>query len=105
MDCVTSLLFIMVLQQRRHTPVNNMAFWTQIIIQTSNGTITLLGSTGTIDDSNTSFIFISQPSLIVINGASYQPTGGAITWSWNSLTLTATLSSPVGLNGSIYGIK
>lgn len=64
---------------------------------------TLLDATGTIDDTNVDFTFTSEPSMIIINGASYRKTGGAITWSWSSLT--ATLSSPVGVGGSIYGIR
>ena len=64
---------------------------------------TVLTATGTINDSNLDFTFTSLPSIIVINGASYLQTGGAITWSWT--TLTATLSSPVGVGGSIYGIR
>lgn len=64
---------------------------------------TILNATGTIDDSNTAFTFTRQPSELVINGASYQQTGGAITWTWAAGTFTATLSSPVGIGGSIYG--
>ena len=64
----------------------------------------ILTATGTIDDSNTAFAFTSLPSAIVINGALYQQTGGAITWSWNAGTKTATLSQPVGVNGTIFGI-
>lgn len=69
----------------------------------SAGGITILTATGTIDDSNTAFTFISLPTELVINGSSYIQTGGAITWSWNAGTFTATLSSPVGSGGSIYG--
>jgi hypothetical protein len=60
----------------------------------------VLTATGTIDDSNTVFVFTSAPTELVINGASYIKTGGAITWTG---TTTVTLSSPVGVNGSIYG--
>lgn len=63
----------------------------------------ILTATGTIDDLNTSFTFTSQPSVLCINGVLYQTTGGAITWSWSDPT--ATLSVPVGTNGSIFGIK
>ena len=67
--------------------------------------VTILTTPDTIDDNNVAFTFISKPTEIVINGASYVETGGNITWTWNSGTLTATLSSPVGVGGSIYGRK
>lgn len=74
-------------------------------ITVSNSSVagTVLTATGTINDSNLDFTFTSKPSIIIINGASYRETGGAITWSW--ATLTATLSSPVGVGGDIYGLK
>lgn len=75
-----------------------------ITINASSSAISVLTATGTIDESNTTFTFASQPTLLVINGASYGQTGGAITWTWNSGTLTATLSSPVGTGGSIFGL-
>lgn len=56
-----------------------------------------------INDSNLVFIFTSAPTLICINGAFYQQTGGAITWSVAGTTIT--LSAPVGTGGSIFGIK
>lgn len=64
----------------------------------------ILAATGTIDDSNLDFTFASLPIVLVINGGVYQQTGGAITWSWNAGLLTATLSSPVGSGGSIFGL-
>ena len=67
-------------------------------ISTSGGGITILTATGTIDDSNTSFTFISKPTEIVINGSSYIENGG---WTWAGLT--ATLDFPVGSGGKIYG--
>lgn len=74
-------------------------------ITISNDSIagTVLTATGTVNDTNKDFTFTSKPSIIVINGASYRETGGAITWTW--ATLTATLSSPVGVGGDIYGIR
>lgn len=59
--------------------------------------------TGTIDDSNTSFTVTTQPSVLVINGTVYQQTGGAITWTY--LAGAITLSSAVGTNGSIFGLR
>ena len=64
----------------------------------------VLTATGTIDDTNTTFTFVSLPSVLVINGAVYRQTGGAITWTWTGGTLTATLSSAVGTGGSIFGL-
>lgn len=65
------------------------------------GSFSILTATGTVDDSNTAFTFISKPSIIIVNGASYQENHG---WSWNSGTLTATLDNPVGTGGNVYGI-
>ena len=67
--------------------------------------LSILVTTGTINDSNLFFPFASQPSLLVINGGIYMTTGGAITWTWDPILLIATLSSLVGINGSIFGIK
>lgn len=64
----------------------------------------ILTATGTINDSNLDFVFTQEPSYLVINGASARKTGGAITWSWTAGTLTATLSSPVGSGGDIWGV-
>ena len=58
--------------------------------------------TGTIDDSNMAFTAPEEPTLLVINGGVYQQTGGAITWTY--LTGNITISSPVGLGGSIFGL-
>jgi len=76
-----------------------------ITLATGGGSaVTLLATASTIDDSNTAFVFPSLPALLVINGAEYQQTGGSITWSWTAGTKTASLSSPVGLGGSIFGM-
>lgn len=69
---------------------------------TTPGSFTILTATGTIDDSNVTFTFTSEPSLVNVNGAFYKQTGGAITWTYGGGTVT--LSSPVGTGGSIYGI-
>jgi gas vesicle protein len=70
-----------------------------IASQSSGAVVT---TSSTIDDSNTVFVFSGAPSIVCINGAFYQPTGGAITWTG---TTTITLSSPVGINGSIWGLR
>jgi len=64
----------------------------------SSGGYSILTATGTIDDTNTSFTFVSRPTEIVINGASYIENDG---WTW--AVLTATLDFPVGTGGKIYG--
>lgn len=68
----------------------------------SGSSITIITVTGTINDSNTSFSASTQPTLLNINGAFYNTSGGAITWSY--LAGVITTSSPVGTGGSIYGI-
>jgi len=76
-----------------------------ILTLTTIASTAILTATGTINDSNTDFTFVSLPSVIIMNGATYQQTGGAITWTWNAGTLTASLSSPVGTGGSLFGIS
>lgn len=71
----------------------------------ASATSSILVATGTRNDSNMDFTFVSQPAIVVINGASYRSTGGAITWTWTAATLTVTLSSAVGSGGDIYGIS
>lgn len=65
------------------------------------GGLTEIVVSGIRDDSNVTFTALSEPSYLVINGAWYKPTGGAITWSY--LAGTITLSSPVGTGGAIWG--
>lgn len=60
---------------------------------------------GTIDDSNTAFVFTKEPTLISINGSLYSSAstvGGATVWTWSGST--ATLAFPVGSGGDLYGI-
>lgn len=64
----------------------------------TSGSYSTLTATGTIDDSNTTFTFVSEPKEIVINGLSYIKNSG---WAWS--TPTATLDFPVGSGGKIYG--
>lgn len=65
------------------------------------GGFAVITVSGTINDSNVTFTAASLPDVLVINGGSYLQTGGAITWSYS--TGTITLSSPVGTGGAIYG--
>ena len=62
----------------------------------------IIAVSGTVDDSNVTFTAASEPTLLIINGGSYQKTGGSITWPYVAGTIT--LSSAVGNGGSIYGI-
>lgn len=81
------------------TPVVLWADPTTHRLLVSSSGITLMVATGTVDNSNTAFTFASQPTLIVVNGASYRVGHG---WSWS--VLTATLDAPVGTGGDIYGV-
>ncbi len=85
------------------------------ITRNSDGTVTIASTatgggsgvsiitvSGTVNNSNTSFTASSEPSLLVINGEIYKPTGGEITWSYSGGTIT--LSEPVGTGGSIFGL-
>lgn len=67
-----------------------------------SSTLTPITITGTIDDSNTDFTAASEPTLLCINGAFYQQTGGAITWTYTSGAIST--SAPVGDGGSIFGL-
>lgn len=68
----------------------------------ASASTSVLTATGTINDSNVTFTFTSEPAILIINGASYQQTGGAITWTYSGGTVT--LSSAVGSGGSIFGL-
>lgn len=58
--------------------------------------------TGTIDDSNTAFVFTTKPFLIVLNHMTYRENSG---WTWDEPTKTATIAFPLGAGtGDIYGI-
>jgi hypothetical protein len=71
-------------------------------IVASTGGVAHITISGTINDSNTTFTALSEPLDLVINGATYAKTGGAITWTYTAGTIV--LSSPIGTGGSIYGI-
>jgi hypothetical protein len=66
------------------------------------GGISIITVTGTVNDTNETFAASSQPTVLVINGETYSPTGGEITWTYVGGTIT--LSSPVGIGGSIFGM-
>lgn len=56
-------------------------------------------TSGTIDNSNVTFTFVTKPTLINVNGTFYREGKG---WSW--LAGTATLDNPVGTGGDIFAI-
>lgn len=67
----------------------------------STGAMSILTATGTVDDSNVTFVFTSEPKVIVVNGATYRKNHG---WTYNSGTNTATMSNAVGTGGDIFGL-
>lgn len=77
-----------------------------VTISSSGGGGTVLDATGTVDDTNKDFTFVQKPVIIYVNGLGYRDgstVGGTVAWTWNGATLTATLASPVGTGGDIYG--
>ncbi len=76
------------------------------IINFHNGTAIPSGSTtyevpsGTVNGSNTSFTFASAPSVIVIDGISYQKVSSDSTVNW---TGTTTVSLTIAPNSDIFG--
>lgn len=71
-----------------------------VVISTAGSGMTKLPATGTVDNSNKTFTFTEEPTVIVINGATYRKGAG---WSWS--VLTATLDNAVGSGGDIYGLS
>lgn len=69
------------------------------VISSSATAISILTATGTIDDSNTTFTFASEPTAVVVNGATYRD-GHGCTISGT----TVTLDNPAGTGGDIYGL-
>ena len=65
-----------------------------------SGVTTLLTATGTVNDSNVTFTFASEPVLVVVNGTSLRNGHGC-----TIVTTTVTLDQPVGTGGDIYGIS
>jgi protein-arginine kinase activator protein McsA len=70
-----------------------------ITISAAGGSLAVLAATGTVDDSNTTFTFISAPTLVIVNGAAYRH-GSGVTITGTS----AVLDNPVGTGGDIYAI-
>lgn len=59
-------------------------------ISRGSGSLTLLNPTsGTIDGNNKDFVFTTQPTIVVVDGAAYLLNNG---FTWNSGTNTASLT-------------
>ncbi len=56
-------------------------------------------TSGTIDDSNLTFGFAAQPTILFVNGQALQVGEG---WTWTGSAVL--LSTPVGTGGSIFAI-
>jgi hypothetical protein len=61
------------------------------VTATGGSGLTELTATGTVDSSNTTFTFLSQPTYIVSDHLWYKINVG---WTWDAGTLTATMSVP-----------
>lgn len=70
-----------------------------VTISGGGGSLAVLTATGAMDDSNTSFTFASEPTLVNINGATYVH-GHGVTISGTNVTT----DNPVGTGGFIYGL-
>lgn len=69
-----------------------------------SGVSVLRPTSGTVNDTNTTFVFAQIPSSIVINGQEWLPSstsGGIVVWT--NVGTTVTLANPVGTGGDIYG--
>ena len=64
-----------------------------------SGSFSVLTAAGTVDDSNTTFTFASEPTLVVVNGTSYR-NGKGVTITGT----TAVLDNAPGVGGDVYGI-
>jgi hypothetical protein len=62
--------------------------------------IIIIPDSGAIDDSNTAFVFTSEPTVVIINGTAYR-NGKGVTISG----VNVTTDNPVGTNGDIYGFS
>lgn len=60
-----------------------------VTVSATNGGVTELVATGTINSANMTFTFVSKPSYIYIDGAKYKENAG---WTWNNGTLTAIVT-------------
>lgn len=72
-----------------------------ITISASGSGASILTATGSINGSNTDFVFASKPNIVIVNGASYRENSG---WSWTEGTLTATLDFAPQSGNDVYGL-
>jgi hypothetical protein len=86
------VVFLQELYIRASGDVDNIAL-------VSGGNFNILTATGDVDDSNLVFTFVSEPTLVVVNGTAYRH-GHGVTIS----TTTATLDNPPGVGGDVYGL-
>lgn len=70
-----------------------------ITIAASGGGTNILEATGDVDDANTTFTFVSEPTMVVVNGSNYRNGHGC-----TIAGTTVTLDNPVGTDGDIYGL-
>lgn len=70
-----------------------------ITISAAGGALSVLTATGAVDDSNTVFTFVSTPTLVIVNGATYREGHGVAI-----VGTTATLDNPVGVGNDLYGL-
>jgi hypothetical protein len=66
---------------------------------TGSGSFSILAATGTVNDSNKVFTFVSAPVLVVVNGTAYRDGHGV-----TIVGTTATLDNVAGTSGDVYGI-
>ena len=57
--------------------------------------------TGDVDGVNMAFVFTAEPKAISVNGATYRQ--GRV-WSWDSGTMTATLTFAPDTGSDVYGV-
>lgn len=77
----------------------------KVVAATGSGAFTILTATGSVNDTNTTFTFVSVPSMVNINGSFYNAgaqVGGVA--AWTNVGTTVTTAFPVGTGGCIFGI-
>jgi len=77
----------------------------KVITATGSGAFSILTATGSVDDSNVTFTFISVPTMVNINGSFYNAgaqVGGVA--AWTNVGTTVTTAFPVGTGGCIFGV-
>lgn len=70
-----------------------------VTITGGGGSLSVLAATGTVNDNNKTFTFVSTPTLVNVNGATYTNGHGC-----TIVTTTVTLDNAPGTNGFVYGL-